>query len=54
MAAPPGPVAMPLIVIVTGPGAMASKSTDASTPVPDAPVASAPRASVISIRLPFT
>src|SRR5438128_4355638 len=54
MAVPPGPVAVPLSVSVTGPGAMASKSTAARTPVPDAPVESAPRASVMSMRLPFT
>src|SRR5439155_3795913 len=54
IAGPPGPVAEPLSVIVTPPGAMASNSTAASRPVPDAPVASAPRESVMSIRLPLT
>src|SRR5262245_7833606 len=54
IAAPPGPVAVPLSVSVAAPGAIASKSTAASTPVPDAPVASAARVSEMSIRLPFT
>src|SRR5262249_17869723 len=43
---PPGPVAVPLGVIVAAPGAIASKSTAARRPVPDAPVASAARTSV--------
>src|SRR5262249_13659869 len=54
IAAPPGPVAVPLRVSVAGPAAIASNRIAASTPVPEAPVASAPRASVISIRLPLT
>src|SRR5206468_11532538 len=51
IAVPPGPVAAPLSVSVTVPGPMASNSTAASSPVPDAPVASVPRDSVMSTRL---
>ena len=52
MAVPPGPVAVPLTVKVTVPGAIASNRIAASSPVPDAPVASAGRAIVISTRVP--
>ena len=47
---PPGPVAVPLAVSVDVPGAIASNSIAASRPVPDAPVASAPREIVMSTR----
>src|SRR3990167_2719962 len=50
MAAPPGPVAAPLVVSVVVPGAIASKRTAARSPVPDAPVESPARVSVMSIR----
>ena len=51
---PPGPVAVPLSDNVTLPGAIASNCSAASNPVPDAPVASLARTSVMSIRLLFT
>ena len=54
MGVPPGPVAVPLVVSVAAPGATASNRIAASKPVPEAPVASAARASVISTRLPLT
>src|ERR1700676_2289669 len=47
---PPGPVAAPLSVNVTVPGAMASNRIADSSPVPDAPVASPARAMVMSTR----
>src|SRR5204862_5951071 len=50
IAVPPGPVAAPLSVSVTDPGATASNNTTASRPVPDAPIASAPREIVMSTR----
>jgi hypothetical protein len=52
IAVPPGPVAAPLSVSVAGPGAIASNRIAASTPVPEAPVVSAARVSVMSIRPP--
>jgi hypothetical protein len=51
---PPAALAVPLIESVTLPGAIASNRTAASKPVPDAPVASDERTSVMSIRFPFT
>src|SRR5436190_6284480 len=54
MAVPPGPLATPLGVSVTVPGATASKRIAASRPVPDAPTTSAPREIVMSIRPPLT
>jgi hypothetical protein len=47
---PPGPVPTPLAVNWDVPGAMASKTTAANNPVPDAPVASAERVIVMSMR----
>src|SRR5436190_9563191 len=54
IAVPPGPVADPLSDRVAAPGAIASKSTAASSPTPDAPVESAARVSVMSMRFPLT
>ena len=48
--APSGPVATPLTESVEPPGAIASNSTAASRPVPDAPVASPRRVIVMSTR----
>src|SRR5438034_2252231 len=53
MAVPPGPVAAPLGASVTAPGATASNRTEARRPVPEAPMASAPRDIVMSIRPPL-
>src|SRR3954466_5998663 len=50
MAVPPGPVADPLTISCTSPGAIASNSTAASRPVPDAPATSGPRMIVMSMR----
>ena len=47
---PPGPVPVPLIDNVADPGAIASKSTAPSRPVPVAPVASDERVIVMSTR----
>src|SRR5580765_6038558 len=49
-----GPVAVPLSDSVAVPGATASNRIAARRPVPDTPVASAPREIVMSMRLPFT
>ena len=50
MGVPPGPVATPLSVNGTVPGAIASKRIEPSRPAPDAPVASFERVIVMSTR----